>query len=781
MNTDFREVIEILRKTIYQYNLKTLKTGQLHNVISKAVIETITPEWLKSEKTRYKQKRACYFSAEFLMGRAIYNNLFCSGLLNAADNILKHEKISIDCFEEIEDAALGNGGLGRLAACYLDSAATCNLPLTGYGIRYGYGLFKQSFVNGFQHEEIDNWKRIGDPWSVRQSVDTVKVTLDGTEVYAVPYDMPIIGYGTKHIATLRLWQAEPVHEFDFKLFDQGKYDEAVSEKTHTENISRVLYPNDSSEAGRLLRLKQQYFFCSASLQDILNKFESTNNEPWNNLPNYIQIQLNDTHPTISIPELIRLLGQKGIDFENALKISSKVFNYTNHTVMAEALEKWDMKFVQKVNPEIAKIIKQISNYYMSTKEFKSLAKNKINDVKILQGNIVHMANLACCCSSHINGVAQLHTNLLKDEVLNTFYNIYPKKFINVTNGITQRRWLGVCNPELSNLITKLIGSDKWLRNLELLEGLKKYADDPKVIDKFIEIKAHNKENLNKYIQLKDSKSFNTNTLVDVQVKRMHEYKRQFLNILSILELYYMIKNDEIEDFVPTTFIFGGKSAPGYLKAKAIIKVIHAVAKLIEEDPKVSKYISVIFVSNYDVSYAEKIVAAADISEQISTAGKEASGTGNMKLMLNGAVTIGTYDGANIEIVEEAGEENNYIFGSTVQDLEKIKNSYNPRKHYRETPGVRRVLDALINGTLDDDGSGYFEMLYGGMMHKDKYFVLEDFRACVEAKLQANQDAKDLRSFARKQFLNMCSAGKFSSDRSVKEYSEKIWNIKPVKI
>ena len=585
--------------------------------------------------------------------------------------------------------------------------------------------------------------------------------------------MPIIGYGTKHLTTLRLWQAEPIKEFDFSLFDQGRYDEAVSEKTHTENISRVLYPNDSSDAGRQLRLTQQYFFCSASLQDILKRFEAVHGKDYKKLPDFIQIQLNDTHPTISIPELIRLLGERGVDFEAALKISCKIFNYTNHTIMSEALEKWDMKFVKAVSPEIAKIIRQISDYFCDTKEFKKLSAQELNEVKILQGSTVHMAYMACCCSSHINGVAELHTNLLKTTVLKTFYKIYPKKFINVTNGITQRRWLGVCNPELSKLITKLVGSDKWLRDLSQLEGLKKYADDDKVIDQFIQIKAHNKEELNKYIQKKDGKSFDTNTIVDVQVKRMHEYKRQFLNILTILELYFMIKEGELKDFVPTTYIFGGKSAPGYLKAKAIIKVINAVAELIDKDPVVSKYIKVIFVSNYDVSYAEKIMAAADISEQISTAGTEASGTGNMKLMLNGAVTLGTYDGANIEIVEEAGEENNYIFGARVEDLDKIRDTYNPRKHYRETKGVRRVLDSLINGTLDDNGSGFFEMLYGGMMHEDKYFVLEDFRSCLEAKLRANEDAKNMREFARKQFLNMCSAGKFSSDRSIKEYAKNI--------
>lgn len=773
--------IDVLRKSIYQFKLSDLSIGQLHNVLSKAVIENITKDWRESQKAHNKQKRAYYLSAEFLMGRAIYNNLFCSGLLDEAEGILEEEGIQINCLEEIEDQALGNGGLGRLAACYLDSAATCNLPLDGYGIRYGYGLFRQTFDKGFQHEEIDNWRRLGDPWSVRQEIDTVKVKVCGYEVYAVPYDMPIIGWGTNHVSTLRLWQAEPVHEFDFSLFDQGRYDEAVAEKTAAENISRVLYPNDSNEQGRLLRLIQQYFFCSASLQDMIKHFRNDHGDDLSKLPDYITIQLNDTHPTISIPELIRILMKDGFEFNKAYDIACRCFNYTNHTIMAEALEKWDIKFVHQVSPEIEDIIRKINEITLDEFHEKGINDARLANLQIIQGNIVHMAHMACACSQHINGVAEIHSGLLKTTVLKDYYGVYPGKFTNVTNGITQRRWLGVCNPLLSSMITRILKTDEWLRDLSLLEKLKPYADDNHVLDEFITIKAYNKHFLNEYIQKKDGKSFDENTIVDVQVKRIHEYKRQFLNILTILELYFEIKEGTLTDFQPTTYIFGGKSAPGYLKAKAIIKVINAVADLIDNDPVVSKYIKVIFVQNYDVSYAEKIVAASDISEQVSTAGTEASGTGNMKLMLNGSTTLGTYDGANIEIVEEAGNENNYIFGATVEELDKIQDTYNPRKHYRETPGVRRVLDALINGTLDDNGSGFFEMLYGGMMHEDKYFVFEDFRACLEAKLKANKDAKDMRAFAKKQFLNMASAGKFSSDRAVGEYAENIWGINEVQL
>lgn len=777
MNKTLSDVAKILDNTIFQFDIHDLHVDQLHTVLSKSVIDIITPNWRHSQDLHNKQKRAYYFSAEYLMGRAIYNNLFCSGLLDEAKELLKKENININCFEEIEDAALGNGGLGRLAACYLDSAATQNIPLDGYGIRYGYGLFKQSFKNGFQHESVDNWRRLGDPWSSRQENQKVKVHFHNGDVWAVPYDMPIIGHNTDHVSTLRLWQAEPIHEFDFGLFDQGRYDEAVSEKTQTENISRVLYPNDSNDQGRQLRLKQQYFFCSASLQDILRKYEAEHGNNYSKLPDCVQIQLNDTHPTISIPELIRLLMEKDVSFEQALYITQHTFNYTNHTIMAEALEKWDVKFIKNISHKITSIIKKINVYYNEVFAAHGLTKKEdLKNLSIIQGNTCHMANLACCVSSHINGVAKLHTNLLKESVLSDFYKIWPERFLNVTNGITQRRWLGVCNPKLSAFITKLLKTDKWLEDLKLLANLKNYANDNDVIDEFIKIKKSNKKDLAKYIKNKDKKILDPNRIVDTQVKRLHEYKRQFLNILTILELYFEIKEGSLTDFKPTTYIFGGKSAPGYVKAKAIIKVINAVADLINSDKEVSKYINVIFVSNFDVSYAEKIVSASDVSEQISTAGTEASGTGNMKLMLNGAVTCGTYDGANIEIVKEAGEENNYIFGARVEDIEKIKNTYNPRKHYRETPGVRRVLDALINGTLSDDGSGLFEMLYGGMMHQDQYFVFEDFRACLEAKKQINLDAKNEREFAKKQFMNMCSAGKFSSDRALLEYANNIWHI-----
>ena len=592
----------------------------------------------------------------------------------------------------------------------------------------------------------------------------------------MPYDMPIIGYGGKHISNLRLWQAEPIEQFDFTLFDSGKYEKCVTDKNRAEDISRVLYPNDNTLYGKLLRLRQQYFFCSASLQDIIKKFKLKHTD-FAEFPEFITIQLNDTHPVISIPELIRLLSLEGVGFDSALEIAKGVFNYTNHTVLPEALEKWDMKFIKKISPEIAAIITKINA------KFKKELKGENAELLILQNGQVNMAYLACYCSKFINGVAEIHTEILKRDVLNGFYKLYPKKFQNKTNGITQRRWLALCNTELSKLITELLGSKRWITNLNELKKLEKYADDTEILQKFIAIKQNNKQRLADFISKKEGITLNTDTIFDSQIKRLHEYKRQFLNILCILELYFEIKEGTLKDFTPTTFIFGAKSAPGYARAKGIIKLCNEVAKLIESDEKVSKYIKVIFVSDYNVSYAEKIIAATDVSEQISTAGTEASGTGNMKLMLNGAVTLGTYDGANIEIVKEAGEENNYIFGARVEDIEKIKETYNPKEYYQKDKRIKRCLDALIDGTLSDGDTGIFKELYdaileGASWHKpDHYYLLLDFADFLETKIKLNRDYTDRFTFAKKQWLNMCNAGKFSSDRTIKEYAKEIWKIK----
>ena len=774
--SNFKNSTALFAKANYSKEIKDLTNIELHDCVSKAVMAHIGDNIKKSQLAHNEKRRAYYFSAEFLVGRAIYNNLLCTGLLSDTEKLLENEQKNITDFEEIEDAALGNGGLGRLAACFLDSGATLGLPLDGYGIRYRFGLFKQYFLDGFQKETLDDWSKYGDPWSQRKESDTVLVEFSDYKVKAVPYDMPIIGYGGKHISNLRLWQAEPIEQFDFNLFDSGKYEKCVTDKNRAEDISRVLYPNDNTLYGKLLRLRQQYFFCSASLQDIIKKFKLKHTD-FAEFPEFITIQLNDTHPVISIPELIRLLSLEGVGFDSALEIAKGVFNYTNHTVLPEALEKWDMKFIKKISPEIAAIITKINA------KFKKELKGENAELLILQNGQVNMAYLACYCSKFINGVAEIHTEILKRDVLNGFYKLYPKKFQNKTNGITQRRWLALCNTELSKLITELLGSKRWITNLNELKKLEKYADDTEILQKFIAIKQNNKQRLADFISKKEGITLNTDTIFDSQIKRLHEYKRQFLNILCILELYFEIKEGTLKDFTPTTFIFGAKSAPGYARAKGIIKLCNEVAKLIESDEKVSKYIKVIFVSDYNVSYAEKIIAATDVSEQISTAGTEASGTGNMKLMLNGAVTLGTYDGANIEIVKEAGEENNYIFGARVEDIEKIKETYNPKEYYQKDKRIKRCLDALIDGTLSDGDTGIFKELYdaileGASWHKpDHYYLLLDFADFLETKIKLNRDYTDRFTFAKKQWLNMCNAGKFSSDRTIKEYAKEIWKIK----
>ncbi|MEE1003061.1 MAG: glycogen/starch/alpha-glucan phosphorylase [Acutalibacteraceae bacterium] len=783
--TNLENSLVLFAKTEYQKEIKDLSANELHNVVSSAVMAEISDRWAESQKKHNENKRAYYLSAEFLVGRAIYNNLFCLNLGDEVAEILKKYGNDINKMEDVEDAALGNGGLGRLAACFLDSAATLSLPLDGYGIRYKFGLFKQSFENGFQKEHLDDWTRYGDPWSIRKEDEAVEVKFTDETVRAVPYDMPIIGYNTDNIGTLRLWQAEPIEEFDFDLFNDQKYDKSLKAKNSAENISRVLYPNDSTDSGKLLRLKQQYFFSSASLQDILKKFKAKHGDDFSKLPDEVTIQLNDTHPVISIPELIRLLNIEGVGFDKALEIACNVFNYTNHTIMQEALEKWDMKFVRKISPKIAEIIKKIDAKFKAELKAANFPEELHPQVDIIQNKTVHMAYLACYCSKYINGVARIHTEILKDEVLKCWYEMTPEKFQNKTNGITQRRWIGLCNPQLSALITELLGNEDWLNNLDELKKLEKFADDKAVLDRFIEIKKNNKKVLADYIMSRDGISVDPETVYDVQIKRLHEYKRQFLNALGILELYFEIKNGELKDFKPTTFIFGAKSAPGYFRAKAIIKLIDEVKNLVEKDEEVSKYINIVFVSNYNVSYAEKIVAAADVSEQISTAGTEASGTGNMKLMLNGACTLGTFDGANIEIVEEAGEENNFIFGARVEEIEKIKDSYDPKEYYKKDKRIKRVLDTLIDGTLDDGGTGMFKELYdaileGASWHQpDHYFLLLDFDSYIKAKIDINNAQKDKYDYAKKCFINMCNAGKFSSDRTIQQYADEIWHIKKV--
>lgn len=759
---------------------------EIHNALGNAVMEYASENWQKSKNAHLNSRRACYFSMEFLVGRAVFNNLLCLGIYDETEAVLNEMGKSLSELEEIEDAALGNGGLGRLAACFLDSAASLDLPLDGYGIRYKYGLFKQGIENGFQTETADNWTKYGDPWSVRHDEETVEVKFNGQTVKAVPYDMPIFGCKTNHISTLRLWQSEAVNEFDFNLFNQQKYTEASLEKNSAEDISRVLYPNDDTREGKKLRLKQQYFFCSASLQDITKKhFDRFGS--LDNISDSITIQLNDTHPVISIPEFIRILVNSGMDFERAFAITKKVFNYTNHTVMPEALEKWECGLVEELLPEVYSIILQINEKLIAEMFAKEKTSEEIEKIKIVRNGLVNMADMAVYCSSYVNGVAEIHTEILKDTVLADWYKLYPERFQNKTNGITQRRWLALCNKELSDLITELLGSDKWITNLDELKKLSGYAEDEEVINRFMNIKKNNKKALAGYIQKNEGITIDPHSIFDIQIKRLHEYKRQLLNAFSILYIYFGIKSGEIINMNPVTFIFGAKSAPGYRRAKGIIKFINEIAKLVDNDEEVSRYVKVVFVSNYNVSYAEKLIPAADVSEQISTAGTEASGTGNMKLMLNGAVTLGTYDGANIEIVQEAGEENNYIFGARVEELKEIMPEYNSRKILSENPRIRQVVQTLIDGTVSDGGTGYFRELYfsltdGASWHSpDNYYLLGDLENYIDVKLKCIGDFGNKKLIGKKMWLNMCNAGKFSSDRTINDYAENIWHIGKVEI
>ena len=759
---------------------------EIHNALGNAVMEYASENWQKSKNAHLNSRRACYFSMEFLVGRAVFNNLLCLGIYDETEAVLNEMGKSLSELEEIEDAALGNGGLGRLAACFLDSAASLDLPLDGYGIRYKYGLFKQGIENGFQTETADNWTKYGDPWSVRHDEETVEVKFNGQTVKAVPYDMPIFGCKTNHISTLRLWQSEAVNEFDFNLFNQQKYTEASLEKNSAEDISRVLYPNDDTREGKKLRLKQQYFFCSASLQDITKKhFDRFGS--LENISDSITIQLNDTHPVISIPEFIRILVNSGMDFERAFAITKKVFNYTNHTVMPEALEKWECGLVEELLPEVYSIILQINEKLIAEMFAKEKTSEEIEKIKIVRNGLVNMADMAVYCSSYVNGVAEIHTEILKDTVLADWYKLYPERFQNKTNGITQRRWLALCNKELSDLITELLGSDKWITNLDELKKLSGYAEDEEVINRFMNIKKNNKKALADYIQKNEGITIDPHSIFDIQIKRLHEYKRQLLNAFSILYIYFGIKSGEIINMNPVTFIFGAKSAPGYRRAKGIIKFINEIAKIVDNDEEVSRYVKVVFVSNYNVSYAEKLIPAADVSEQISTAGTEASGTGNMKLMLNGAVTLGTYDGANIEIVQEAGEENNYIFGARVEELKEIMPEYNSRKILSENPRIRQVVQTLIDGTVSDGGTGYFRELYfsltdGASWHSpDNYYLLGDLENYIDVKLKCIGDFGNKKLIGKKMWLNMCNAGKFSSDRTINDYAENIWHIGKVEI
>ncbi len=767
----------------HEVSLNNVGPVQLHDAVAKAAMLDIAPQWADDYGDRLNRRRAVYLSAEYLMGRLVYNNLYNMGVLKDVRERLALQGVDLSDLEDIEDAALGNGGLGRLAACFLDSAATHDIPLDGYGLRYQYGLFKQSFdESGAQVEDPDDWTRFGDPWSVRRDDLEQYVTMKGLTVRAVPYDMPIIGYQRRSIGTLRLWQCEAVEGFDFDAFNDQNYAAACKAKNAAEDITKVLYPNDTLKAGKLMRLRQQYVLVSASLMDMLDAYRRVHGDDLEKFCELHAIQLNDTHPTMAIPELIRLLMNEGYTFNKAFAVARKTFRYTNHTVMREALECWDMKLLSELSPELTRIIRRIQ-----TRLDRDLKKAGVADpapYAIVDGDKrAHMASLAVYGSSYTNGVAAIHSQILKDDVFREWYALYPERFNNKTNGITQRRWLGLCNPELTALLAEALGSDGFLTDLFELANLKPLIDND-LAAKFIEVKDEKKRQLSELILEREGVEIPPHFIFDVQVKRLHEYKRQLLNALSILDLYWGLKDGTLKNFPATAFIFGAKSAPGYRRAKAVIRFINHIAEMVNADAETNGKLRVVFVQNYNCSYAEHIIPAADISEQISPAGTEASGTGNMKLMLNGAVTLGTYDGANVEIFEQAGIKNNFVFGATVEELNAIKADYDPVAIYEANPRLKRVIDALGDGTFESADAPMQEgelvelkkaLLEGASWHQpDHYFLLKDYESYMEAKLKAIRAAKNKVKFAKMCLGNIAGAGKFSSDRTIQEYWEEIW-------
>ena len=758
-------------KYTYDVSLQEASAQELHEALSQAVMMSISDNWNRSKHTRMHQRKAYYISAEYLIGRLVYSNLYNLGILDEMKQLFAERGVDLAILEDIEDAALGNGGLGRLAACFLDSAASTNIPLSGYGLRYKFGLFKQSFdANGSQKENADDWSKYGDPWSYRRYNHTVKVKFPDHTVLAVPYDVPVIGYGTENINTLRLWQCEAEEELDFNAFNDQDYLRALAQKNKAEDITRVLYPNDSTWEGKRLRIKQQYVLSSASLQDMLRVHKSAHGNDLTHFADFYAVQLNDTHPAMSIPELIRLLMNEGMDFDQSFAIAQRTFSYTNHTVMSEALEKWPLDLLASVVPEIVEIIKRID----------AKLKSEHPNLFIIKDNTAHMANLSVYVGTYVNGVAEIHSQILKDDCFKEWYAAFPERFQNKTNGVTPRRWMGLCNPELTQLIKYRIGGD-FLKDLDRLAKLKPMIDDD-MVRQFNAVKRLKKEQLCKIIAEKEGIQLNPDFIFDVQVKRLHEYKRQLLNALSIMDIYFRLKDGSLTDFQPTAFIFGAKSAPGYARAKAIIRYINRIARLINNDPAVADKLKVVFVQNYNCSYAEHIIPAADISEQISPAGTEASGTGNMKLMLNGAVTLGTLDGANVEIAKEAGRENEYIFGHTVEEINACKDTYHARSIYDINDRLRKAINTLVDGTVptDDEQKELFHaLLDGASWHKaDHYFLLLDYASYMDAKLKANREYADRLSFGRKCLLNIASGGKFSSDRTIRQYADEIWHIEP---
>ena len=756
-------------KLNYDVSMKEASPNELHGALSHVMMMQLSRRWSECKAERKGKRHAYYFSAEYLIGRLVYSNLFNLGILDELKSLFAIKGVDLACLEEVEDAALGNGGLGRLAACYLDAAATENIPLTGYGLRYRFGLFRQRIdENGNQRELADDWLKYGDPWSYRRDKHAVKIDFPDHTVMAVPYDVPVIGFQNGNIGTLRLWQCEAVEELDFDAFNAQDYQRALAAKNKAEDITRVLYPNDSQWEGKRLRIKQQYVLSSASLQDILRYYRECYGNDFSRFPEAIAVQLNDTHPAMSIPELIRLLMKEGFDFDAAFDMSRRVFSYTNHTVMGEALERWPLDLLRSVVPEIVDIIWQIENRLQ--REYPWL--------HIIWDNVAYMANLSVYMSAHVNGVARIHSEIIRHDLFRDWSAAMPEKFTGITNGVTPRRWLGLCNPELTGLLEDYCMKG-FLTDLDQLETLRNRIDSD-MIARFNDVKRKKKEQLAAIVARREGVELSPDAVFDVQVKRLHEYKRQLMNALAVMDIYFALKRGEMADLPPTVFLFGAKAAPGYIRAKSTIRYINRIAKLVNNDPDVAGRIKVVFLQNYNCSYAEHIIPAADISEQISPAGTEASGTGNMKLMLNGAVTLGTMDGANVEIVEAAGIENEYIFGATVEDITRIRDNYRARDIYERDERVRRVVNTLVDGTVEtDDG---LRELWSAMVdgvdwnRADPYYILYDFRSYVDTKLRAIYDWRDREAFGRKCLLNIAAAGRFSADRAIREYAERIWEL-----
>ncbi|EKY16241.1 glycogen/starch/alpha-glucan phosphorylase [Actinomyces sp. oral taxon 181] len=750
--------------------------------LSAAIIDRIADRWHATERTYAVGRMEHYFSAEFLMGRALLNNLSNLGMVDEAREALAAlgKDLSV-VLEEEPDAALGNGGLGRLAACFLDSCATLDLPVAGYGILYRYGLFKQLFDNGFQTEHPDPWMEEGYPFVIRREEEQRIVRYADLTVRAIPYDMPITGYGTQNVNTLRLWKAEPMEEFDYDAFNSQRFTDAIVDRERTMDISRVLYPNDTTFEGKVLRVRQQYFFCSASLQAIVDNYVAEHGSDLRGFAEYNAIQLNDTHPVLAIPELMRILmDEHGLGWEDAWDVVSRTFAYTNHTVLAEALETWDIHIFDRLFPRISEIVREIDRRFRIDMSERGVDGATIDYMAPVSGNTVRMAWIACYASYSINGVAALHTEIIKRETLKEWYAIWPERFNNKTNGVTPRRWLKQCNPRLATLLDEVTGSDRWVTNLDALSEYTG-AGNSELYARLAQIKHANKVDFAAWIKDREGVEIDPDAIYDVQIKRLHEYKRQLLNAFYVLDLYFRIKDNPALDVPKRVFIFGAKAAPGYIRAKAIIKLINTIADLVNNDPDINGRIKVVFVHNYNVSPAEHIIPAADISEQISMAGKEASGTSNMKFMMNGALTLGTLDGANVEILEAVGEENAYIFGATDDELPELRRHYDPRWHYENVPGLKRVIDALTDGTLDDSNSGWFHdlrwsLLESGYEPADVYYVLGDFASYRETKDRMAQDYRDQEAWSRKAWINITRSGRFSSDRTISDYAREVWHI-----